>query len=111
MHRVIGSSANGELVPLGNQGLCQGACIGHNGLGVFHKSRCVHLQKLRRQGSDPVVMKNPTLGKIQHQPFLQHKRVIEPCFVVDAGVPVHAKNVNSGDGAQVMQHKRKAKET
>ena len=42
-HQVIGSSANGEFVPLGNQGLCQGACIGHKGLGVFHKSRCVHL--------------------------------------------------------------------
>ena len=27
---VIGNSATGELVPLGNQGLCQGACTGHN---------------------------------------------------------------------------------
>ena len=43
---MIGSSATGELVPLGNQGLCQGGCIGHSGLGVFHKFRCVHLQQL-----------------------------------------------------------------
>ena len=28
---MIVSSATGELVPLGNQGLCKGACIGHNG--------------------------------------------------------------------------------
>ena len=59
-HQVIVSSATGELVPLGNQGLCQGACIGHNGLVVFHKFRCVHLQQVRSQGSDLVVVR-PTL--------------------------------------------------
>ena len=51
-HQVIVSSATGELVPLGNQGFYHGACIGRNGLGVFHKFRCVHLQQLRSQGSD-----------------------------------------------------------
>ena len=49
-HQVSVSAATGELVRLGNQTLCQGACIGHNGFGVFHKFRCVHPQKLRSQG-------------------------------------------------------------
>ena len=41
-HQEICSSATGEFVLFGN--FCQSACIGHNGLGVFHKFRCVHLQ-------------------------------------------------------------------
>ena len=53
-YQVIGSSATGELVLFGNQGLCQGACIGHNGLGVFHKFRCVHLQQFHSRGLEAV---------------------------------------------------------
>ena len=65
--QVIVSTATGELVPLGNQGLCQGACGGHKVLGVFHKFRCVHLQQLRSQSSDLVVVRpTPHCWKDSH---------------------------------------------
>ena len=90
-HQMIGRFANCELVPFW-QSRPLPRCLHwtlETNPGMFIISNCAARAPIWSLGNS------------------QRKRVIKSCFVVDVGIPVHAKNMNSGDGAKVMRHKRK----